>query len=376
MTQKMALVLMAVLGLPLAAAGDVESDKDRLEPAWRALDRNADGVVSLTELHPIQARVMAAHDVNGDAEISLSEYVAYDLDPGNAAALPIPESVRLIEDLPYAGTSDPRQQLDIILPTERDGEGPLPVIAYVHGGGWSMGSKVSARSQMLPLVTTGRYAAVSIGYRLSWQETWPAQIHDVKAGIRWIRANASRYGLDPARVCAFGPSAGGHLVAMLGTTNGEAGVEGELGEHQNESSDVQCVVNFFGPADLRTAAAVNRLGGPSMPARLLGAPPAEVAELAAQASPVVHVDSDDVPFFIVHGTRDPLVEYQQSVALDKALREAGVSSSFQTIEGGGHGDFAAGVPELDRRLEAFLEKNFYDQSVEVEAGKLEFKRPD
>ena len=209
-------MLLATLAAPaIHAAVPDQDDALRLEPKWRSLDRDADGAVSLEELHPIQARAMAAHDADANGEISLAEYVSFDLDPGNAAATPTPENVTLVEDLAYAGTSDPRQQLDIILPVSRSDAESLPVIAYVHGGGWAVGSKVSARTQMFPLVATGRYAAVSIGYRLSWQDNWPAQIHDLKAALRWIRANASRYGLDADRICAFGPSAGGHLVACL-----------------------------------------------------------------------------------------------------------------------------------------------------------------
>jgi acetyl esterase/lipase len=366
-------MLLATLAAPATQAAVADQDDAlRLEPKWRALDRNADGAVSLDELHPIQARAMAAHDADANGEISLPEYVSFDLDPGNAAATPIPENVTLVQDLPYAGTSDPRQQLDIMLPVGRGDDEALPVIAYIHGGGWAVGSKISARTQMLPLVATGRYAAVSIGYRLSWQDTWPAQVHDVKAALRWIRANAGRYGLDADRICAFGPSAGGHLVAMLGTTNGESAVEGELGEHREMSSDVQCVVDFFGPTDLRGAEALNRLGQPSMVTQLLGAPAAERPELAAQASPVTHVDAGDVPFLIVHGTLDPLVNYSESVALDAALRQAGVRVFFQTIDGGGHGDFAANLPMVNERVDAFLRKQFYDPAVPVPADTLMF----
>lgn len=372
----LSLLLTGLLAVNALNAATVEDGAAaRLEPKWRALDSDGDGALSLSELHPLQAAAMQRQDADGDGRISLDEYVAYDLDPGNARATPIPDNVTLVADLPYAATDDPRQQLDLYLPKREPGSEPLPVIAYIHGGGFLMGSKVSARTQMLPLVATGQYAAVSIGYRLSWQDTWPAQIHDVKAGIRWIRANAAEYGLDASRICAFGPSAGGHLVAMLGTTNGDSSVEGELGEHRDQSSAVSCVVDFFGPTDLRNREALDRLGNPSPDTKLLGAAPADVPELAAQASPIVHVDASDVPFFIVHGTRDPLVPYSHSVALDKALREAGVSVVFQTIEGGGHGDFAAALPELNDRIDAFLQQQLYGADVEVPGGTLKFNPP-
>ncbi len=354
----------------LTVAAGAEDSAARLAPKWQSLDADGDGVVALSELHPLQAGAMRAHDADGNGDISLEEYAAYDRDPGNAGAIPVPDNVELLADLPYAATGDPRQRLDIYLPARIPNGEPLPVIVYVHGGAFLMGSKVMARSQMLPLVASGRYAAVSIGYRLSWQAHWPAQIHDVKAGIRWLRAHAEQYGLDSGRICAFGPSAGGHLVAMLGTTNGDGELEGTLGEYLDQASDVSCVVDFFGPSDLRERDALDRMGNPSAETQLLGGAPAEKPELATQASPLVHVDSGDVPFFIAHGTRDPLVPYSQSAALAQALREAGVSVSFQTIDGGGHGNFGAALPEVNARLEAFLQQQLYAADIEVPSGTL------
>jgi len=360
-------LLISCVVVPVFSA---DSDMERLRPIWQALDANQDGKVALEELHPMQAGLLKRHDGDGDGLISLSEYAAYDFDPGSALQIPIPAGVRLIEDIPYAATDDPRQTLDIYLPDPPAVSGPLPVIAYLHGGGWTMGSKVSARPQMLPLVASGRFAAVSIGYRLSWQEPWPAQIHDVKAGIRWIRAHAAQYGLDPARICAFGPSAGGHLAAMLGTTNGVAAAEGTLGENTGQSSDVQCAVDFFGPADLRGAAALDPLGKPSIVTQLLGGAAVEHPDMAAEASPVFQVDAGDVPFFIVHGTDDPLVAYSDSVKLAAALEAAKVPVVFQTVEGGGHGSFGAAMETVNERVVLFLEQQFYDPDIEVPADNL------
>jgi acetyl esterase/lipase len=360
-------LLTTVLITPVFAS---QTDEARLKPAWQSLDKDLDGKVGLVELHPIQTQSMTAHDANNDSIISLTEYAAFNLDPRGARNIPIPNNVNLVEDVPYASTDDPRQQLDIFLPKEPSVTGPLPVIAYIHGGGWLMGSKVMARSQVLPLLESGRYAAVSFGYRLSWQDTWPAQINDVKAGIRWIRAHAEEYNFDPTRICAFGASAGGHLTAMLGTTNGVSSVEGTLGNNTDKLSDVQCAIDFFGPADLRKAKTNSPTGSPSPDTQLLGEPATDNPELAANASPVYHVDAGDVPFFIVHGTQDRLVNYSQSVELDAALRNAEVPVIFQTVEGGGHGDFGAALPEVNNRIKAFLEKTFYDPSIVVPRNTL------
>ncbi len=367
---KSSVLAAVIVGAGAAPAWSAAPDDPaaRLLPRWQAMDANRDGEVSLGELHPLQAGAMRRQDRDGDGKLSLAEFIAFDEDPGNARALPVPANVALHEDLPYADTGNARHRVDVLLPRERAGDGPLPVIAYVHGGGWSMGSKVMARTQMFPLVASGAYAAVSIGYRLSWEAPWPAQIHDVKAGIRWIRAHAKDYGLDASRICAFGPSAGGHLVAMLGVGNGVASLEGTVGEHTDQSSDVQCTVDFFGPADLRDAD-----GSPSMEALLLGGDPAGRPALAANASPVTHIDAQDVPFLIVHGTEDPLVSYQHSVLLADALAKAGVPVVFQTIEGGAHGDFEA-LPELNERIEAFLRQQLYGEAVTVPADTLVFTR--
>jgi len=356
--------------IPLLAWAGQDADEARLKPQWQQLDKNNDGLVALSELHPMLAGSMVRSDVDGDGTISLAEYVSYDLDPGGASRTPLADNVRLIRDLPYASTNDPRQSLDLYLPKMSSVDGPLPVIVYIHGGAWRMGSKVSARNQLNALIDSGRYAGASIGYRLTWQDSWPAQIHDVKAGIRWIRANAEKYGLDASRICAMGGSAGGHLVAILGTTNGTQAVEGELGGHADQSSDVQCAIDLFGPADLTDVRIPGGDGGLSPEEMLLGARPQEVPEKASEASPLTHVDSEDVPFMVIHGTKDPLVNYTDSVELVAALKDVGVPVVFQTIEGGGHGDFGQAMGPLNERMVLFLEKNFYDSSVQVPSDLL------
>ena len=216
-------------------------------------------------------------------------------------------------------------------------------------------------------MASGDYAVVALGYRLSWQDTWPAQVHDLKAGIRWIRAHADEYGFDSDRICAMGASAGGHLVAVLGTTNGHADVEGTLGEHTDASSDVQCVVDFFGPTDLTEPPPATRMqamgAGPTSREQLLGAPIDEVPELARQASPLFAVDASDPPFLLVHGTTDPLVSIAESERLDAALRDAGVESYFTIVENGGHGDFFS--DETSRRVRIFLDRVLRGTNEEV-----------
>ncbi|MGE0171093.1 alpha/beta hydrolase fold domain-containing protein, partial [Nocardioides sp.] len=136
------------------------------------------------------------------------------------------------------------------LPKKPANDKPLPVIAFIHGGAWRAGDKKGGFTRLREFVESGHYAGVSIGYRLTDQATWPTQIHDCKAAIRWIRGNAKKYNLDPDHIGVIGPSAGGHLVAMLGTSGGVAELEGKLGKYLDQSSKVTCVVDEFGPTEL------------------------------------------------------------------------------------------------------------------------------
>ena len=265
-------------------------------------------------------------------------------------------------NLAYAGTTDPRQALDVYLPKQPSVRGPLPVIAYIHGGGWSTGSKMLGRGLLAKMVDGGRYSAVSIGYRLSWQAPWPAQVDDAKAAIRWIRAHAREYNFDPNRICLFGVSSGAHMAVKVGLTNGVPANEGKLGPSLRQSSRVQCVIDELGPVDLRNS-------GPASPSnpitQLLGGASADKPDLARSASPILDVNPKAPPFLIIAGNKDPFVPYQQSVALADALGKAGAPVLFQTVDGGGHGDFGAAWPAVEDRMRLFLERNFYDPSTQV-----------
>lgn len=174
-------------------------------------------------------------------------------------------------DIPYADTDNPRQKLDLYLPKQRKLDEPLPVVVFIHGGGWQGGDKRSGYAMVAPMVESGQYIGVSVGYRLSGEAAWPAQIHDCKAAVRWIAANAKKYSIDAKKIGVTGTSAGGHLVAMLGTSGDAPELEGQLGAHLQESSRVHCVVDQFGPADLLTMGGWHN--GPGSPeSKLLGGP--------------------------------------------------------------------------------------------------------
>jgi len=232
-------------------------------------------------------------------------------------------------------------------------------VVWIHGGGWRGGDKGGGR-RLVPLVENG-YIGVSINYRLTHEATWPAQIHDCKAAIRWIRANAHLYNFDADRIGVWGSSAGGHLAAMLGTSGGVEPLEGELG-NSGYSSRVQAACDLFGPSDI---ARMGEQPGPdagldhdapnSPESRLLGGPVQEMKEKARSASPLTYVGPDDPPFLIVHGTRDNVVPFAQSELLAKALKKAGVEVTLKPVEGAGHG--LRGVEGTTEDVQKFFDKH-------------------
>ena len=243
----------------------------------------------------------------------------------------------VVRDIEYARTPEKRLTLDVYRPSIE--HTPLPVVVWVHSGVWHSGKKNRANSPALPLVHHG-FIVVIIGHRSASQANFPAQIYDCKAAIRWLRANAEQYHIDPDRIGVWGASSGGHLSALLGTSGDDHELEGNLG-HQNYSSKVQAVVDFFGPTDfLQMDAAGSTIthNAPDSPeSRLIGEPIQENKEKVARANPITYVTQDDPPFLIVHGDRDRLVPYQQSQLLQTALIKVGIESTLYIQKGAGHG---------------------------------------
>lgn len=206
---------------------------------------------------------------------------------------------------------------------------PAPVVMHVHGGGWTEGKKSDgpAALEIAPLVSQG-YLVASVDYRLAPQYQFPAQIEDVKCAVRYLKANAAQYNLDPNRFGVIGESAGGHLVSLLGTTDQSAGWDG--GQYSEQSSRVQAVVDMFGPADL-TAPEYRIAAGEF--ARVFGTAP----DALTKASPVTYVTPDDPPFLILQGDQDRLVPLSQSQELADRLTAAGVPAQLVVVKNAGHG---------------------------------------
>ena len=200
------------------------------------------------------------------------------------------------------------------------------------------------------------YVVASINYRLSQHAIFPVQIEDCKAAIRFLRANADKYGIDPNRIGVWGSSAGGHLVALLGTSGDVK--EFEKGENLDFSSRVQAVCDYFGPTDFTKMSSFPTTMGhdaaDSPESKLVGGAVQENKDKCKRANPITYVTKDDPPFLIVHGDKDPLVPHNQSVILYEALKRVGVKSKFYTVPGGGHGGFKD--PAIDRMVEEFFEQ--------------------
>ena len=259
--------------------------------------------------------------------------------------VPLPEGTRVLEDIAYVPGGHERQKLDLYLPPTGS---RWPLVVAIHGGAFRMGSKEGEPAGVF--VARG-FAVAAINYRLSQHAVFPAQIEDGKAAVRWLRANAARYGYDPERVASYGASAGGHLAAMLGTA-GDATVF-EVGANLELSSRVQAVVDFFGPTDFlqmdahRPSPEAMVHDTPDSPeSQLVGGPIRDNPDRVARANPITYVTPDDPPFLVVHGDADLLVPHHQSELLEAALRKAGVRVRLVTIPGGPHGGetVAKGLP--------------------------------
>lgn len=235
-------------------------------------------------------------------------------------------------DIDYARVGDTALLLDLHTPS---GVKQPPLIVYVHGGAWRAGSKSDV--PIAGLLDHG-FAIASVDYRLSTQARFPAQIHDIKAAIRFLRAKASSFGINTEKIAIIGSSAGGHLAALTGVTNGHRELEGRVGDHLDQSSDVSAIVSFYGASNLESILGQSTEFGLTVriPALklLLGDLPEKVPALAKLASPVAHLDKQDPPLLLLHGDADPQMPPAQSVEFQKAYQS---KVRLITLPGSKHG---------------------------------------
>lgn len=265
-----------------------------------------------------------------------------------------PPDAKVNADVVYATVGDTQLHMDIVLPKEPKSK--RPCVVWIHGGGWREGSYKANRAAWM---AGHGYVVASIQYRFSQEAIFPAQIHDCKAAIRFLRKNAFRYGIDPSRIGAWGLSAGGHLSALLATSGGVKELEGSEGDAEC-SSRIQAVCDFYGPADFSYMP--QTIGNkPSPVTALLGGSARTKRELARLASPITHITKDDPPVLIAHGDQDTLVNIRQSERFLDALTKAGVEAKLIVVKGAGHGFPESGAEptreEIDKQVLAFFDRH-------------------
>lgn len=248
------------------------------------------------------------------------------------------EGTDIWKNIVYAKVNNHRLKLDIYIP--HNAPRPVPLVVYIHGGGWAALDKTEGFANFL---LGHGFAVASIDYRLSQEALYPAQTFDCKAAVRWLRAHADQYHCKADKIGALGDSAGGHLVSMLGVTNDNPDFEGDEG-NPGVSSAVQAVCDYFGPTDLLT---IDPTVADNAVPRLIGGQPSQNQEKAKKASPVTYVSATSAPFLIIQGEKDVIVDPKQSVELNDALQKAGVDSRLFIVKGGGHGANSSEAIDLD-----------------------------
>ncbi len=268
------------------------------------------------------------------------------------APLKIPDSVVFEPNLVYASPDGVELQLDLARP--KTGDGPFPAILCIHGGGFRAGNRQGYDGLCLRFAEQG-YVAVTASYRLAPKHQFPAAVHDVKAAVRWLRANAKKYNIDPDRIGVTGGSAGGHLAQFLAVTADVKQFEG-AGGNPDQSSRVACVVNVYGPSDFTKSYGKSVDAAEVLPLWLGGNLEKEKRKHIV-ASPLNWVTPSAAPTLCIHGTEDKYVAHEQAVWMIDRLKAAGVEAELLTLPGAGHGFRGADAETADRAMFAFFAKH-------------------
>jgi acetyl esterase/lipase len=268
-----------------------------------------------------------------------------------AAEQPIPDDVTFERGVEFANPDNQHLQLDIARPKKADAA--LPAVICIHGGGFRAGKRESYDPLCVTLAQHG-YVAATVTYRLAPQYPFPAAVYDCKASVRWLRANAAKYGIDPQKIAVWGSSAGGHLAQFLGVTNGVEMFEGT--ENPGVSSKVACVVNYYGPSDLTKSYGKSVDAAEVLPLFLGGDLTTKRREHIL-ASPLYWVTPIAAPTISLQGTDDKYVNYEQATWLVDRLKAAMVEVEFVTLPGAGHGFKGDDAKKAEAASIAFLDKH-------------------
>lgn len=276
-------------------------------------------------------------------------------------------------DVDYAGDGLQGHKMDIYLPKDVN-NAPFPVIVAIGGSAWFSNNVKGSSVGRFGLFVDNGYAVVTTNHRASSEAKFPAQINDIKSAVRFLRANASKYKLEPGFIAIIGDSSGGHLAALMGTSGGvkeytigekTLDIEGDVGGNTNQSSSVDAVIDMFGPTvfykmnSQRIEGGMDHDGASSPESSLVGGPIQENHDLCDLANPITYIDSNDPAVLMIHGDNDPLVPLGQSILLKEALTEKKVKNELCIVEGAGHGDSRMWNPPSSDKMIEFLteEKN-------------------
>jgi len=266
---------------------------------------------------------------------------------------PVEYQIKSTYDVEYGRVGDRPLLLHIVEPDPTPKK-PMPALVYLHGGGW-----MAERSKYSPNQQLAKYGyfTVTVDYRLTDEAIFPAQIQDAKAAVRWLRANAKQYHIDPNRIGAWGHSSGGHLAALLGTSGDVEDLEGDGGSKGN-SSRVQAVVNLAGVIDLLKQPWPQDRADTAA-GRLVGGPVKDRLDVVKRTNPITYITRDDPPVLTIHGAEDEAVPLAQSEGLHEALQKAGVSSELVVLPGFGHSVASiGGVPTaVEKQVVPFFDKH-------------------
>jgi acetyl esterase/lipase len=262
------------------------------------------------------------------------------------------QAVVFEKDIEYANPDNQHLQLNLARPAA--GEGPFPAVVCIHGGGFRAGSR-QGYDGLIPKLAEHGYVAVTVTYRLAPKYRFPAAVYDVKAAVRWLRANAARYHIDPERIGAMGGSAGGHLAQFLGVTGEVREFEGD-GGNPTQSSRVRCVVNFYGPSDFTQSYGKSVDAAEVLPL-FLGGNLEQARAQHIRSSPLYWVTPNAAPTLCIHGTKDNYVAYEQATWLIERLKAAGVAAELLTMQGAGHGFSGEDARRADEAMLAFFDRH-------------------
>ena len=371
------LVVLVVLVLAIGVSGQEMSQRFTLDSILEQFDADGNQLIERTEARERLLANFDRVDLNNDNHLDaeelhkLVEGLRQRIDKrrrGNGVSPAVPESVKLEENVSYRDGESDAWKLDLAYPV-RSAAIKRPAIIFIHGGGWRNGDKAQGLWRSLPLVFAEKgYVCASLNYRLLGEAGFPACIEDCKNAVRWLRAHAYHYDIDPTRIGAFGISAGGHLVSMLGLTSGVVELEGD-GPNQDVSSGVQAVVCCATPTDflnwdgsLQEEEEITSRVELATMRFFSGQGPKKALSLIRQCSPITYVKAG-VPFLVIHGTADRIVPIYQGDSFVAALRNCQAEVRYLRLDDAGHGVFQQASDKTREAVE-----NFFSETLLLQLG--------